>query len=121
MLILALDTSTRTGSLAFLQDNRVLDQVSAQEETPYSTRLFRDLELLQSRAQFRMEQIDVFAVASGPVSFQPDRAPSHAMDTSLHQEQSYRRLTRIDSRAGSATLLATAGYSLMLVRSDPIW
>jgi tRNA threonylcarbamoyladenosine biosynthesis protein TsaB len=69
MLILAIDTSTRTGSIAFLRDNRVLDQISEYEETAYSTRLFRDLELLQSRAQFRMDQIDVFAVASGPGSF----------------------------------------------------
>jgi tRNA threonylcarbamoyladenosine biosynthesis protein TsaB len=69
MLILAIDTSTRTGSVAFLRDNQVLDQVSGEEETPYSTRLFRDLELLQSRAQFRMNQIDVFAVAAGPGSF----------------------------------------------------
>src|SRR5882762_8110822 len=69
MLILAIDTSTRTGSIAFLRDNQVLDQVSGHEETPYSTRLFRDLDLLQSRAQFRVDQIDVFAVASGPGSF----------------------------------------------------
>jgi tRNA threonylcarbamoyladenosine biosynthesis protein TsaB len=69
MLILAIDTSTRTGSVAFLRDNLVLDEVSGREETPYSTRLFRDLELLQSRAQFRIDQIDVFAVASGPGSF----------------------------------------------------
>jgi tRNA threonylcarbamoyladenosine biosynthesis protein TsaB len=69
MLILAIDTSTRTGSVAFLRDNEVLDQVSGHEETAYSTRLFRDLELLQSRAQFRTDQIDVFAVAAGPGSF----------------------------------------------------
>jgi tRNA threonylcarbamoyladenosine biosynthesis protein TsaB len=47
----------------------MLDEVSGREETPYSTRLFRDLEVLQSRADFRMDQIDVFAVASGPGSF----------------------------------------------------
>jgi tRNA threonylcarbamoyladenosine biosynthesis protein TsaB len=69
MLILAIDTSTRTGSVAFLRDYEVLAEVSGNEETPYSTRLFRDLELLQSRAQFRMDQIDVFAVACGPGSF----------------------------------------------------
>jgi tRNA threonylcarbamoyladenosine biosynthesis protein TsaB len=69
MLILAIDTSTRTGSVAFLRGNEVLDHVSGHEETPYCTRLFRDLELLQSRAQFRMDQIDLFAVASGPGSF----------------------------------------------------
>jgi tRNA threonylcarbamoyladenosine biosynthesis protein TsaB len=69
MLILAIDTSTRTGSVAVLRDDQVLDEISGHEETPYSTRLFRDLELLQSRAHFRIDQIDVFAVASGPGSF----------------------------------------------------
>jgi tRNA threonylcarbamoyladenosine biosynthesis protein TsaB len=69
MLILSIDTSTRTGSVALLRDYEVLAEVSGNEETPYSTRLFRDLELLQSRAQFRMDRIDVFAVACGPGSF----------------------------------------------------
>jgi tRNA threonylcarbamoyladenosine biosynthesis protein TsaB len=69
MLILALDTSTRAGSIALLRDSEVLAEISAREDTPYSTRLFRDLELLQSRAHFRMNQVDVFAVAAGPGSF----------------------------------------------------
>src|ERR1700724_2077752 len=69
MLILAIDTSTRAGSIALLRDRQVLAEISAREETPYSTRLFRDLDLLQFRAQFRMAQIDVFAVAAGPGSF----------------------------------------------------
>ena len=69
MLILGLDTSTRAGSIALLRDSEVLAEISAREDTPYSTRLFRDLELLQSRAQFRMNQVDVFAVAAGPGSF----------------------------------------------------
>jgi len=69
MLILAIDTSTRAGSIALLRDRQVLGEIAAREETPYSTRLFRDLELLQTSAQFRMSQIDVFAVAAGPGSF----------------------------------------------------
>jgi tRNA threonylcarbamoyladenosine biosynthesis protein TsaB len=69
MLILAIDTSTRAGSIALLRDRQVLAEISAREDTPYSTRLFRDLELLQSKAPFRMDQIDIFAVAAGPGSF----------------------------------------------------
>ena len=69
MLILAVDTSTRTGSAALLRDSQVLSEVSGYEETPYSTRLFRDVALLQERANFRLEQVDVFAVAAGPGSF----------------------------------------------------
>jgi tRNA threonylcarbamoyladenosine biosynthesis protein TsaB len=69
MLILAVDTSTRMGSAAILRDSEVLAEVSGYEETPYSIRLFRDIALLQDRANFRMDQVDVFAVAAGPGSF----------------------------------------------------
>src|ERR1700688_4987878 len=69
MLILAVDTSTRTGSAALLRDAEVLAEISGYEETPYSSRLFRDIALLQDRTNFRMDQIDVFAVAAGPGSF----------------------------------------------------
>jgi tRNA threonylcarbamoyladenosine biosynthesis protein TsaB len=69
MLILAIDTSTRTGSVALLRDDVILAQVSGYEETPYSSRLFRDLEILKGNAQFSLNQVDVFAVTSGPGSF----------------------------------------------------
>src|ERR1700691_4820487 len=69
MLILAIDTSTRTGSAALLRDTEVLAEVSGYEETPYSSRLFRDVALLQSRAGLTLDQVDVFAVAAGPGSF----------------------------------------------------
>ncbi len=69
MLILAIDTSTRKGSAALLRGSEVLAEISGYEETPHSTRLFRDVELLQERANFRVGQIDVFAVAAGPGSF----------------------------------------------------
>lgn len=69
MLILAIDTSTRTGSAALLRDGVVLAEVSGHEETPYSSRLFRDIEILKANAQFSLQEIDVFAVASGPGSF----------------------------------------------------
>src|SRR3974390_3289065 len=69
MLILAVDTSTRTGSAAVLRDSHVLAEVSGYEETPYSTRLFRDVAALQEEANFDLHQVDVFAVAAGPGSF----------------------------------------------------
>jgi tRNA threonylcarbamoyladenosine biosynthesis protein TsaB len=69
MKILAVDTSTRSGSLAILQDTRVLAQVSSQEETRYSERLFRDLAQLQTMSPFQLKEIDLFAVSTGPGSF----------------------------------------------------
>src|SRR5580658_6662709 len=69
MLILAVDTSTRTGSAALLRDFTVVAEISGYEETPYSTRLFRDVSVLQEKANFRLDQVDLFAVAAGPGSF----------------------------------------------------
>ena len=69
MLILSVDTSTRTGSAAILRDTEILAEVSGYEETLYSNRLFRDVASLQEKANFSMSQVDLFAVASGPGSF----------------------------------------------------
>jgi len=69
MLILAVDTSSRMGSAALLRDAQLLAEISGFEEAPYSTRLFRDVTLLQNKANFRLDQVDVFAVAAGPGSF----------------------------------------------------
>ena len=69
MLILAIDTSTRTGSAAFLHDRTVLAEVSGYEETAYSSRLFRDVEELKTRVEFGLDEVDLFAVAAGPGSF----------------------------------------------------
>jgi tRNA threonylcarbamoyladenosine biosynthesis protein TsaB len=69
MLILAIDTSTRMGGAAILRDSEVLAAVSGCEITPYSTRLFRDIALLQEITNLRMDRVDIFAVAAGPGSF----------------------------------------------------
>lgn len=69
MLILAVDTSTRTGSAAILRDTEVLCEVAGYEETPYSSRIFRDIAVLQDRAGLRLSQMNMFAVAAGPGSF----------------------------------------------------
>lgn len=69
MLILAIDTSTRAGSVVVLRDTDVLAEISGLEETPYATRLFRDVAALQLKAQIKLSQVDIFAVAAGPGSF----------------------------------------------------
>lgn len=57
------------GSAAVLRDYSILSQVSGYEETPYSSRLFRDVELLQTQSNFGLHEVDLFAVAAGPGSF----------------------------------------------------
>jgi tRNA threonylcarbamoyladenosine biosynthesis protein TsaB len=69
VLILAIDTSTRFGSVAILRDLEVLAETSGSEETPYLQRVFRDLKFLQDKAEFELKEIDLFAVTSGPGSF----------------------------------------------------
>lgn len=57
------------GSCAILRDGETLAEIAGYAETPYNARLFRDVSLLQERANFRIGQVDLFAVAAGPGSF----------------------------------------------------
>jgi len=69
MLILAVDTSSRQGSLAVLRDQKVLAATGGLFDEPYASRLFADLDRVLVGAQVKLEQIEVFAVAAGPGSF----------------------------------------------------
>lgn len=69
VLILAVDTSSRQGSLAVLRDQQVLAATGGFSDEPYASRLFADLSRVLGEAQVNLEQIDVFAVAAGPGSF----------------------------------------------------
>jgi tRNA threonylcarbamoyladenosine biosynthesis protein TsaB len=69
MLILAVDTSSRQGSLAVLQDQEVLAVTGGFSDEPYASRLFDDLGRVLGEARVKLEQIEIFAVATGPGSF----------------------------------------------------
>src|SRR3989442_7805239 len=69
MLILALDTSTQAGSLAILQDTRVVGEVATCVAETYSSRLFRHLEFLLRELALDLRQVDLFSVSAGPGSF----------------------------------------------------
>jgi tRNA threonylcarbamoyladenosine biosynthesis protein TsaB len=69
MLILAIDTTSPCGSLALLRDANVLGVVSETSDEPYSSRLFRQLDLLFSEVAVEMPAVDLYAVAAGPGSF----------------------------------------------------
>lgn len=69
VLILALDTSSPTGSLAVLHDEKVVGVVSTLAEETYSSRMFRHLEFLLQELSLKLDQFDLFAVAAGPGSF----------------------------------------------------
>src|SRR5260370_18554190 len=69
MLILAIDTSTRSGSLAVLRGEMALAAVAAHEGEPHSSGLFRSLSGVLRELKLDLHQIDLFAVATGPGSF----------------------------------------------------
>src|SRR6201997_238823 len=69
VLVLALDTSSPSGSLAVLRDEKVNGVVSTATGEVYSSRMFRELEFLLSELSLRMDEFDLFSVAAGPGSF----------------------------------------------------
>ena len=69
MLILAVDTSTRSGSLALLRDGTVLSQQTISPDLPYSATFSPGVEHLLNTLGMHLGDIDLFAVAAGPGSF----------------------------------------------------
>jgi tRNA threonylcarbamoyladenosine biosynthesis protein TsaB len=69
MLILALDTTTRTDSCALVRDGVALREEGSDATQPSAARLPSDLMGLLSRADVDLNAIDLYAVATGPGSF----------------------------------------------------
>ena len=69
MMILAIDTSTRTGSIALVNEGVVLREIANSSDDPYSVGLFRDLQVLLDESNLTLGEIELFAVAAGPGSF----------------------------------------------------
>src|SRR3954468_21899399 len=69
MRVLALDTTTRAGSAALVDDDRVGDERSAAGPRPHALRLPRELLALAEANGWPLPTIDLYAVASGPGSF----------------------------------------------------
>jgi len=69
MLVAALDTTTRLGSLAIVRDQRVLDARAGDGTRPHAARLPADLLGLLGEQGLTVSDVDVFAVAVGPGSF----------------------------------------------------
>jgi len=69
MLLLAVDTASRTGGLAVLKDGLLAGEVSTASDETYSSRLFRHLDFLLRELNLETRDFDVFAVNAGPGSF----------------------------------------------------
>jgi tRNA threonylcarbamoyladenosine biosynthesis protein TsaB len=69
MVVLALDTTTSSGSCALARDDRVVCEQVNDAPNAHAEHLPGDLMTLIERAGTRLRDIDVFAVATGPGSF----------------------------------------------------
>jgi tRNA threonylcarbamoyladenosine biosynthesis protein TsaB len=67
--VLALDTTGEVGSLALVEDGRVVEEVEMESADGFAHVLFGAIEALLARRGLRIEEIDLFAAGSGPGSF----------------------------------------------------
>ena len=67
--ILALDTTTRSGSVALARDGAVIAGLSGDPTLTHGQRLPGDIIALLDRARLAIGDVDLFAVAAGPGSF----------------------------------------------------
>jgi tRNA threonylcarbamoyladenosine biosynthesis protein TsaB len=69
MLVLALDTTTRQGSVALVRDGQVLDCWSGDPAVTHGRRLPGEVIGLLGRQKTAVGDVELFAVAAGPGSF----------------------------------------------------
>ena len=98
VLVLALDTSSPSGSLAVLRDEKVVGVVSTATGEVYSSRMFRELEFLLGELSLR--------------GGKPDEARVHFAESLAIR----RKLREIWSQ-----LLSIEAVARMLVRISKIW
>jgi tRNA threonylcarbamoyladenosine biosynthesis protein TsaB len=69
MLVLAVDTSARTGSLAVLRDGSIISVAAIPRDAGFSSSLFSQLAAILTETGFSLPEFDLFAVCAGPGSF----------------------------------------------------
>lgn len=69
MLVLAIDSSTRTGSLALAQHGGVLEVCVGDQASRHAVRLPGDLVALLARHRLALRDVDLLAAAAGPGGF----------------------------------------------------
>ena len=67
--VLSLDTTTRAGSVALVEDDAVIAERSGDASRTHAERLPRELLAVLEERGLRTADVDVFAVAAGPGSF----------------------------------------------------
>ena len=69
MIILAADTTTPSGSVAFFRDADLIGEIDLESPSTHSARLLKAIDFLIRAAGLDIRDVDGFAVAAGPGSF----------------------------------------------------
>jgi tRNA threonylcarbamoyladenosine biosynthesis protein TsaB len=69
VLVLALDTTNRAGSVALVNRGAVVGEIAGDPSRDYGERLPRDLMRVLAEAAMPLDAVDLLAVAAGPGSF----------------------------------------------------
>jgi len=69
MLILAVDTTTPSGSVALLEGDALLGEANVESAATHSARLLRSIDFLLGALGRDIREVEAFAVAAGPGSF----------------------------------------------------
>jgi tRNA threonylcarbamoyladenosine biosynthesis protein TsaB len=69
MRVLALDTATEIGAIALVEEDRLLAEIRLRVEKNHSQNLWRTIRFLLAETGWGLEQIDLWAVSTGPGSF----------------------------------------------------
>lgn len=69
MRVLALDTTTRAGSVALVEDDQVIDERSGDGARTHAERLPGEITAIADANRLALPDVDLYAVASGPGSF----------------------------------------------------
>ena len=69
MRVLALDTTTRAGSVALIEDDRIVDERRGDDARTHAARLPAEITAIVDAHHLALAHIDLYAVASGPGSF----------------------------------------------------
>src|SRR5262249_47542664 len=69
MRVIALDSTTRTGSVALVVDQRIVDERRGDGSRTHAERLPMELVALADAHHVTLGDVDLYAVASGPGSF----------------------------------------------------
>jgi len=69
MLILAVDSTTPAGSVALLDDGRLIAEFGQESPGTHSARLMKSIDFILEAAGLNIRDVEIYAVAAGPGSF----------------------------------------------------